>query len=202
MATTQSKLAAYIGVERPAILAALGLPTDDQTGLEQLWEQFAQLTAKTGEGKTLSLVTEFPAEGDENTYYGLTKQVDVGEGPVTNPQAGVPFNAFLMDSPDLSTFATGQTEPIALSVPAASNIEADLTVYLASSVLANVTAGENSRFLQFAVTVSDNWLTYLDDSDGEVVADGTWRPAWRLSRRGLQRLKLPQQRPTAARKEA
>ena len=45
MSTTQSKLAAYIGIERPAILTALGLPSDDQTGLDQLWEQFAQLAA-------------------------------------------------------------------------------------------------------------------------------------------------------------
>lgn len=69
MSTTQSNLAGYIGVERPAILAALGLPSDDQTPLDQLWEQFAQLSsADSGTVLPGTMTMTRQAEGTDYTF--------------------------------------------------------------------------------------------------------------------------------------
>jgi len=181
--STQSKLAGYIGVERPHILAALGLLPDDLTGLDQLWEQFAQLaaTGTVGEGKTLLLVDELPAEGDENTYYGLKEQVESDKGPVENPQAGVGFSAILNLNPDLSSVVIGGSgTATALSGPDG-DILLDLafSAVAASSFFENVTEGENSTTIQIVETFNaDHLITlvFIDDNEGTVVADGVSYP--------------------------
>jgi len=194
MSTTQSKLAAYIGVERQPILTALGLPANDQTGLNQLWEQFAQLAATVGTvgvGKSLPLVAEPPETGDENTYYGLTEQVEAGQGPVMNPQAGVGVNAFIQDSPDLSIFTPGQTGTIQslVGLMPDNTVNSVVEVFEADTIFSNVTTGTQSRVLKLYQTMdAEEWLEwhqillYIDDSDGTVEADeGTFPTGWYIT---------------------
>jgi len=165
MSTTQSKLAAYVGIERPAILEALGLPTDDQIGLDQLWEQFAQLaaTGTVGVGKTLFLVDELPETGDENTYYGLKEQIVSDKGPVEDPQAGIGFNAIFNINPDLSSAVLGGTGTGTMVSSVMQGVTADLvfSALAASSVFENVTAGANSTVVQMVQTIDSNYVATI-----------------------------------------
>jgi len=182
MSITQSKLARYIGVERPHILTALGLLPDDPTPLDQLWEVFAQLaaTGTVGEGKTLSLVDALPATGDENTYYGLTAQIETGQGPVTNPQAGEGINAFMNFNPDLSSVVIGGSGTSTMtSDRPPSVIDMAWSAAVASSVLDDVTEGENSIIIQIAESSESIFFVkgvFIDDNDGTVVAGGVSYP--------------------------
>ena len=171
MTTTQSKLAGYIGVERPAILGALGLPTGDQTGLDQLWEQFAQLaaTGTVGEGKALSLVDTLPVTGDENTYYGLTAAIESETAPLTDPVADTPFNAFFTDSPDLS----GITLDTPVNITAKGE-SATIQVSLADTLITDAVSGGSSRFLWLPVESEGLGFVYLA---GEVATPAETYPA-------------------------
>ena len=168
---TQSKLAGYIGIERPAILTALGLLPDDLTGLDQLWEQFAQLaaTGTVGEGKTLSLVDALPETGDENTYYGLKSAMETEISPLTDPVADVPFNAFITDSPDLSGVTLDT--PVTVADDTVNNI---LQASLASTIFADVISGGSSRLFWFFEEFDTITVVYLD---GEVATSGETYPA-------------------------
>jgi len=179
--STQSKLAGYIGIERPAILEALGLPTDDQTGLDQLWAEFAQLaaTGTVGTGKTLSLVTEFPAEGDENTYYGLTSAIESETAPLTDPVADTPFNAFYTDPLNLSDITLDT--PVSGASIDSDEIASDATlqVSLASTLFSDVISGGSARVFWLLVGSETIAAIYLD---GEVTASGETYPAgWYLT---------------------
>ena len=177
----QSKLAGYIGIERPAILTALGLPTDDLTGLDQLWEQFAQLTAtgRTGEGKTLTLVDALPESGNEDTYYGLKAAVEAGTAPLTDPVADTPFNAFLSDSPDLSGITLDT--PVSITSVDSDGISENVIVQvsLASTFIADAVSGGSSRFLWALVASKNLGYVYLD---GEVTASAeTYSAGWYMA---------------------